>query len=1029
MTSPKFIRAFLYFIVSSFVSVSYAELQVSPLQALPEGADTSAELVALVKEMIGPNVVLVDDSVRLVHKQSVEQLGTFSGGLESVSSALEGMPIGMPNGVILSTGRVKDAEAADPFSENKQSTDFAGSDFSGKNPLNGNESNDVTYNKDMVLLEFVVKPANDTLRVDFVFASEEYEDAPSGENRIDRVCTTAIDNDRFGIFISPDGLEEGADETNVAVWGDGRMINSLSLHEAEFLSCSSDNRGNYLSNNPTGKSDYKTSYDGFSVPLAGQVNVTAGNSYRVRVAIADTGDGIYDSAVFIRFFSSPAADGASISSVSYPFGSDGLLSTKTPDASIVARILDSNGPIDHAELDESNSLQAGVFVDELTAELSISGELYATEETFSVAFFDYIAWHPCNGVSTFNPCDYDYLSDETRVSKTQEVTLSFADASVDKSEVSADKLSANTGEVVTITVQLKDFNSTPLVSGGDSVIAISSSGLLKGLINDTDGVTESLDLGNGQYQFQLESAEGGEITVYVMINGPDSKPLVIDFVLVGPDSDGDGIPDKRECTFLGRQLCLIEGIDDIPIDLGIDLESAIDSDGDGLPDYLDLDSDDDGIPDQIEAGSDPLNPVDSDGDKVEDFRDWDSDNDGLSDTRECPTPSNCIDVDGNGIPDYLDYTQSQDDVEILGVIKTQTDGIGSTGAFSLGGLIFMLGVRLRRKAGFFLLGLPLLLSLGSHEAVAQSGSFYTGFNLGMSSLAPDISGTPDLTLDQEQDVLMRLNFGYDIHDHLSIEAYWADLGEVTFSPLGALSYEAIGVGLVGHYYYMGQARSYGSGSVFLKSGLTSLLNASSELDFENNNSLSLYYGLGTEYWLNDSWSLRLEFTTYDKDATEISAGVAYRFSAKDTPVLPKNKTKRKPLGRYFKVFSDSSETVESTEQGTHEAESIMTQPEQKSAASVAAEPAHAVRPRPKPASVARPRPKPLTTKPIQAVAPKPEKAAKEKPAGRVIKDEDKDGILDRYDECPATPEGIRVGKDGCAEYQGIWGIWRKNPQP
>ncbi|MBU1345312.1 MAG: hypothetical protein KKD66_27185 [Proteobacteria bacterium] len=68
-----------------------------------------------------------------------------------------------------------------------------------------------------------------------------------------------------------------------------------------------------------------------------------------------------------------------------------------------------------------------------------------------------------------------------------------------------------------------------------------------------------------------------------------------------------------------------------------------DTDGDGVPDYLDYDSDNDGLPDELEAGDSAINtpPTDFDGDGIPDFRDLDSDNDGVSDGDE--------DRDGNGL--------------------------------------------------------------------------------------------------------------------------------------------------------------------------------------------------------------------------------------------------------------------------------------------------------------------------------------------------------------------------------------------
>jgi len=59
-----------------------------------------------------------------------------------------------------------------------------------------------------------------------------------------------------------------------------------------------------------------------------------------------------------------------------------------------------------------------------------------------------------------------------------------------------------------------------------------------------------------------------------------------------------------------------------------------DSDGDDIPDYLDLDSDDDGVRDAIEAGPDCAHPRDTDGDGTPDFRDPDSDGDGILDGYE-----------------------------------------------------------------------------------------------------------------------------------------------------------------------------------------------------------------------------------------------------------------------------------------------------------------------------------------------------------------------------------------------------------
>ncbi|MGF1541683.1 MAG: fibro-slime domain-containing protein [Pleurocapsa sp.] len=123
-------------------------------------------------------------------------------------------------------------------------------------------------------------------------------------------------------------------------------------------------------------------------------------------------------------------------------------------------------------------------------------------------------------------------------------------------------------------------------------------------------------------------------TSLVLANAPD---------LSQQDSDGDGIPDS--------------------VEIGPDPNNPIDTDGDGIPDYLDTDSDGDGIPDFVEAGPNPDNPIDSDGDGIPDYLDTDSDGDGIPDAVEAgPNPDNPIDSDGDGIPDYLDTDSDGDGI-------------------------------------------------------------------------------------------------------------------------------------------------------------------------------------------------------------------------------------------------------------------------------------------------------------------------------------------------------------------------------
>jgi len=70
---------------------------------------------------------------------------------------------------------------------------------------------------------------------------------------------------------------------------------------------------------------------------------------------------------------------------------------------------------------------------------------------------------------------------------------------------------------------------------------------------------------------------------------------------------------------------------------------TVDTDGDGIPDHIDLDDDNDGILDSVEdentdGDNDPTtNPTDTDGDGIPNYLDLDSDNDGIPDIIEAQT--------------------------------------------------------------------------------------------------------------------------------------------------------------------------------------------------------------------------------------------------------------------------------------------------------------------------------------------------------------------------------------------------------
>ncbi len=146
------------------------------------------------------------------------------------------------------------------------------------------------------------------------------------------------------------------------------------------------------------------------------------------------------------------------------------------------------------------------------------------------------------------------------------------------------------------------------------------------------------------------------------------------------------IPINAIGRYVRLQKSGVNNFNDLSIaELEVYTKVEVDTDLDGIPDHLDLDSDNDGIPDNVEAQNtaryippandsiatylsnsgvnsaylvNPIIPVDSDGDGIPDYLDADSDNDGVSDLAESfnTPPSGSVGLNG-----LFDNAESADD--------------------------------------------------------------------------------------------------------------------------------------------------------------------------------------------------------------------------------------------------------------------------------------------------------------------------------------------------------------------------------
>ncbi|HPF90506.1 MAG TPA: choice-of-anchor L domain-containing protein, partial [Flavobacteriales bacterium] len=217
----------------------------------------------------------------------VAQPGTAQPGSASFTQVGD---LGIDSGVLLSTGFP--ASAIGP-SDNFSSDDIGnnGNDPDLEAIMGGNLTN---YS----ILEFDFVPVGDSVKFNYVFGSEEYPTF---------VCSF---NDAFGFFLSGPGISgpytNGA--INIAVLPDGvtpvtiANVNSGQGNDPNNPTCPAVNPEYYV-NNSVGQT---VAFGGMTVVLTARSAVQCGQTYHIKLAIADAGgafgdtDTAYDSAVFLE---------------------------------------------------------------------------------------------------------------------------------------------------------------------------------------------------------------------------------------------------------------------------------------------------------------------------------------------------------------------------------------------------------------------------------------------------------------------------------------------------------------------------------------------------------------------------------------------------------------------------------------------------------------------------------------------------------------------------------------------------------
>lgn len=187
------------------------------------------------------------------------------------------LSIGLSDGILLTTGKANNAPgpndddgSMDGFEYNTTYTD---PDLTMIEALAEN---------DVCLLEFDLVPICDTLKIDYVFGSEEYEE----------FIGTGF-NDAFGFFISGPGIAgpySNGGENIALVPGSAAVVSVDNINNTT-------NSAYYVSN-PTGANTME--YDGYTTPLTAESPVIACETYHLKLIIADAGDWSWDAGVFLK---------------------------------------------------------------------------------------------------------------------------------------------------------------------------------------------------------------------------------------------------------------------------------------------------------------------------------------------------------------------------------------------------------------------------------------------------------------------------------------------------------------------------------------------------------------------------------------------------------------------------------------------------------------------------------------------------------------------------------------------------------
>ncbi len=261
----KLLLALVFSLVKTF---SYAQLIVAPTN----NAQTLAQ------KLVGDGVTI--SNARLTVTGSIVPTGLFNN--------IGGTTIGIDSGIVITSGRAKSNDGGQWGVDGSGFTPASSALANGVLNLPGDPTlaNElgvpIAQLHDAIALEFDFVPLGDTIKFKYVLGSEEYT---SGT-----VCNF---NDAFGFFISGPGI---AGDKNIAlIPGTGQPVTITNVNNITTAPCVN-NPQYYISN--TGNTNF--TYEGHTVIFTAVSRVQPCQRYHLKLVVADRGDHLWDTGVFLE---------------------------------------------------------------------------------------------------------------------------------------------------------------------------------------------------------------------------------------------------------------------------------------------------------------------------------------------------------------------------------------------------------------------------------------------------------------------------------------------------------------------------------------------------------------------------------------------------------------------------------------------------------------------------------------------------------------------------------------------------------